>query len=71
MKKDLNGYDILIDYEGLCGQLTDIIEVIEMTEMDTDLETIKPLITVSNYALKQLLREHRELADKYREELKQ
>ena len=42
-----------------------------MTEMDKDLETIKPLITVSNYALKQLIREHRELADKYREELKQ
>ena len=56
MKKDLNGYDILNDYEGLCGQLTVIIEVIEMTEMDTDLETIKPLITVSNYALKQLIR---------------
>ena len=71
MKKDLNGYDIFNDYEGLCGQLTVIIEVIEMTEMDTDLETIKPLITVSNYALKQLIREHRELADKYREELKQ
>ena len=71
MKKDLNGYDILNDYEGLCGQLTVIIEVIEMTEMDTDLETIKPLITVSNYSLKQLIREHRELADKYREELKQ
>lgn len=71
MKKDLNGYDILNDYEGLCSQLLDIVDVLEFAELENEVNLYRTLGTAARLALKQLIREHRELADKYREELKQ
>lgn len=71
MKKDLNGYDILNDYEGLCGQLLDVVDVLEFAELENEVNLYRTLGTTARLALKQLIREHRELADKYREELKQ
>ncbi len=59
--------NILVDYEGLCGELKDILEVLELASIEEGPKTFPLLHTASN-ALKQLISEHDNQAEKYRKE---
>lgn len=59
--------DILVDYEGLCGQLKDILEVLELASIEEGQRTFS-LLHTANHALKQLISEHDALAETYRKE---
>ncbi|MGV3126292.1 hypothetical protein [Streptococcus orisratti] len=61
--------NILVDYEGLCGELQDILEVLELAS-DEDGPRTFPILHTANHALKKLITEHCEIASEYRKELK-
>lgn len=42
--------DILVDYEGLCGELQDILEVLELASVEDGPRTF-PILHTANYAL--------------------
>ncbi|GAB6639710.1 hypothetical protein BOVMAS30_11320 [Streptococcus uberis] len=65
-----NEFSILTDYEGLLGQLGDVLQVAELASMEDDRDSIISLLNTSNLALNQLLSNHRTIIDKYREVLK-
>lgn len=66
-----NEFSILTDYEGLLGQLGDVLQVAELAIMENDRDSIISLLNTSNLAFKQLLFEHKNIIDKYREAVKQ
>lgn len=66
-----NEFSILTDYEGLLGQLGDVLQVAELASMEDDRDSIISLLNTSNLALKQLLTNHKSIIDKYREAVKQ
>lgn len=65
-----NEFSILTDYEGLLGQLGDILQVAELASMEDDRDSIISLLNTSNLALKQLLASHKNIIGEYREVLK-
>lgn len=65
-----NEFSILTDYEGLLGQLGDVLQVAELASMEDNRDSIISLLNTSNLALNQLLSNHRTIIDKYREVLK-
>lgn len=65
-----NEFSILTDYEGLLGQLGDVLQVAELASMEDDRDSIISLLNTSNLALNQLLSNHRTIIDKYREAVK-
>ncbi|HEQ9580794.1 TPA: hypothetical protein VNI03_001208, partial [Streptococcus pyogenes] len=50
-----NEFSILTDYEGLLGQLGDVLQVSELASMEDDRDSIISLLNTSNLALNQLL----------------
>ena len=60
--------NILVDYEGLCGELRDILEVLELASLEDGPRSF-PILHTANHALKNLIKEHDSLANKYRKEL--
>ncbi|GAB6737995.1 hypothetical protein BOVMAS36_01340 [Streptococcus uberis] len=64
-----NEFSILTDYEGLLGQLGDVLQVSELASMEDDRDSIISLLNTSNLALKQLLVNHRCVIDDYRKGL--
>ncbi|WP_203261835.1 hypothetical protein [Streptococcus uberis] len=66
-----NEFSILTDYEGLLGQLGDVLQVAELASMEDKKDSIISLLNTSNLAFKQLLFEHKNIIDKYREAVKQ
>lgn len=65
-----NEFSILTDYEGLLGQLVDVLQVAELASMEDDRDSIISLLHTSNLALNQLLSNHRTIIGEYREVLK-
>lgn len=63
-----NEFSILTDYEGLLGQLGDILQVAELASMEDDRDSIISLLNTSNLALKQLLANHKNIIGEYRKE---
>lgn len=49
--------NILVDYEGLCGELQDILEVLELASGEDSPRTF-PILHTANHALKNLIAEH-------------
>ncbi|RRD29856.1 hypothetical protein EII38_09045 [Streptococcus minor] len=60
--------NILVDYEGLCGELRDVLEVLELASLEDGPRTF-PILHAANHALKNLIKEHDSLANKYHKEL--
>ena len=60
--------NILVDYEGLCGELNDILEVLELASTEDGPKTF-PILHTANHALKKLITEHCDIASEYRKEL--
>lgn len=60
--------NILVDYEGLCGEIRDVLEVLELASLEDGSRTF-PILHTANHALKKLITEHSNLANKYRQEL--
>ncbi len=60
--------NILVDYEGFCGELQDILEVLELASVEDGPRTF-PILHTANYALKKLILEHCDIASEYRKEL--
>lgn len=65
-----NEFSILTDYEGLLGQLGDVLQVAELASMEDGRDSIISLLNTSNLALNQLLSNHRTIIGEYREVLK-
>ncbi|MCV6816797.1 hypothetical protein [Streptococcus uberis] len=63
-------FSILTDYEGLLGQLGDVLKVSELASMEDDRDAIISLLNTSNLALNQLLSNHRTIIGEYREAVK-
>lgn len=61
--------DILVDYEGLCGQLMDILNVLDLAAQEYSKETTSVIINTSCRALKCLISDHDKMTHKYRKEL--
>ncbi|HER6475366.1 TPA: hypothetical protein VLQ55_000447 [Streptococcus pyogenes] len=61
--------DILTDYEGLCGQLMDILNVLDLAAQEYSKETTSAIINTSCSALKCLISDHDKTTHKYRKEL--
>lgn len=61
--------DILVDYEGLCGQLADILEVIDLASAGNEITTKRAVINTVYYAISQLRLTHSETIEEYRKEL--
>lgn len=59
--------NILVDYEGLCGELQDVLEVLELASLEDGPRTF-PILHTANHALKKLIAEHSNLTRKYRKE---
>lgn len=65
-----NEFSILTDYEGLLGQIGDVLQVAELASMEDKKDSIISLLNTSNLAFKQLQFEHKNIIDKYREAVK-
>ena len=57
--------DVLVDYEGICSQLSDIQLVLEMASMENGKNSSALLNTVIQ-AINQLISEHTKQANEYR-----
>ncbi|HEL1607520.1 TPA: hypothetical protein TXL49_001572 [Streptococcus suis] len=62
--------DILVDYEGLCGQLTDICEVLDLIALGHGQTTTSAIVNTVLQALEKTIADHKELTNRYREDLK-
>ncbi|HEL2203749.1 TPA: hypothetical protein TZE22_001072 [Streptococcus suis] len=62
--------DILVDYEWLCGQLTDICEVLDLITVGHGQTTTSAIINTVLQALEKTIADHKELTNRYREDLK-
>ncbi|CYV18103.1 hypothetical protein HPA88_00500 [Streptococcus suis] len=60
--------DILVDYELLCGSLTNLLEVLELASSLDNSQTY-PILYTANHALRQIIIEHGSLTEIYRKEL--
>ena len=60
--------DLLVDYEGLCGEIEKITDVLELAESKDDEQTILLLNTVT-HALKHIVSEHKNQVSDYRRKL--
>ena len=65
----VNTNDVLVDYEGLCCQLTDTLLVLEMASMEDSKQSSALLNTVIQ-AMNQLISEHTQQANDYRKRIK-
>nr|DAX39869.1 MAG TPA: hypothetical protein [Caudoviricetes sp.] len=65
----VNTNDVLVDYEGLCCQLTDTLLVLEMASMEDGKQSSALLNTVIQ-AMNQLISEHTQQANDYRKGIK-
>lgn len=65
----VNTNDVLVDYEGLCCQLTDTLLVLEMASMEDSKQSSALLNTVIQ-AMNQLISEHTQQANDYRKGIK-
>lgn len=61
-------FDILTDYEELCGRLKDILTVLGMTSVGENSEKTATINVVSQ-ALESLIIEHTKNTNKYREDI--
>ncbi|MGT2743539.1 hypothetical protein [Streptococcus plurextorum] len=59
--------DILVDYEGLCGQLTDVLEVLDFANAGHSQAITSAIVNTSIHALQKIIADHKELANEYRE----
>lgn len=59
--------DILVDYEGLCGQLTDLLEVLDFATTGHSQAITSSIVNTSIHALQKIIADHKELANEYRE----
>ncbi|HEM3201090.1 TPA: hypothetical protein U1X42_000230 [Streptococcus suis] len=59
--------DILVDYEGLCGQLTDVLEVLDFATAGHSQAITSAIVNTSIHALQRIIADHKELANEYRE----
>ncbi len=59
--------DILVDYEGLCGQLTDVLEVLDFATTGHSQAITSSFVNTSIHALQKIIADHKELANEYRE----
>ncbi len=59
--------DILVDYEGLCGQLTDVMEVLDFATTGHSQAITSSIVNTSIHALQKIIADHKELANEYRE----
>ncbi|HFI0618106.1 TPA: hypothetical protein ACGOZH_001598 [Streptococcus suis] len=59
--------DILVDYEGLCGQLTDVLEVLDFATTGHSQAITSSIVNTSIHALQKIIADHKELANEYRE----
>ena len=64
----VNTNDVLVDYEGLCAQLSDIQLVLEMATME-DSKQSSALLNTANQAISKLILEHTQQANDYRKRL--
>lgn len=60
--------NILVDYEGLCGEIRDVLEVLELASAEDGPKAF-PILHTANHALKKLILEHCDIASEYRKEL--
>lgn len=58
--------DILVDYEGLCGQLTDVLEVLDFATVGHSQAITSAIINTSLHALQKIIADHTKLANDYR-----
>ncbi|MGT2785342.1 hypothetical protein [Streptococcus merionis] len=61
--------DILVDYEGLLGQLADLQGTLDLVGTGFGNATDMAIINTVRYALKDLKAEHESLSKKHREEI--
>ena len=57
--------DVLVDYEGICSQLSDIELVLEIASME-DSKNSSALVNIVIQAINQLISEHTKQANDYR-----
>ncbi|HEL1776635.1 TPA: hypothetical protein TXU83_000769 [Streptococcus suis] len=58
--------DILVDYEGLCGQLTDVLEVLDFATAGPSQAITSAIVNTSIHALRKIITDHTKLANNYR-----
>ncbi|MCB2830992.1 hypothetical protein [Streptococcus dysgalactiae] len=59
--------DILTDYEGICGQVSDVLKVLDLAAQEYSKETTSAIINTSCHALNYLIADHTKITQKYRE----
>ena len=59
--------NILVDYEGLCGPLTDVLEVLDFATTGHSQAITSSIVNTSIHALQKIIADHKELANEYRE----
>ena len=58
--------DILVDYEGLCGQLIDVLEVLDFATAGHSQTTTSAIVNTSLHALQKIIADHTKQAKDYR-----
>ncbi|HFI0183121.1 TPA: hypothetical protein ACGOZ8_001417 [Streptococcus suis] len=58
--------DILVDYEGLCGQLTDVLEVLDFATTGHSQAITSSIVNTSIHALQKIIADHTKQAKDYR-----
>ena len=58
--------DILVDYEGLCGQLTDVLEVLDFATTRHSQAITSSIVNTSIHALQKIIADHTKQAKDYR-----
>lgn len=59
--------DILTDYEGICGQVSDVLKVLDLAAQEYSKKTTSAIINTSCHALNYLIADHTKITHKYRE----
>ena len=58
--------DILVNYEGLCGQLTDVMEVLDFATTGHSQAITSSIVNTSIHALQKIIADHTKQAKDYR-----
>ena len=58
--------DILVDYEELCGQLTDVLEVLDFATTGHSQAITSSIVNTSIHALQKIIADHTKQAKDYR-----
>lgn len=58
--------DILVDYEGLCEQLTDVLEVLDFATTGHSQAITSSIVNTSIHALQKIIADHTKQAKDYR-----